>query len=467
MDSSRRAADEQGLLIVHGAIDKLRRALDELSSQGCPEEVRTALSSRFAEHGICVEARDGRLDVPSPQVLTPCTGDDWLSRSLLYNLAAVAAFDLDVRALQGPRESAPGTGPSRRVARELASPERWRRLVGEPLRRLDRMWYATWRAVLRQDPAASWMLRELDMLLPEADVFAKSIGGLRDPLAGERSSGERLEALRGRIERGSIAWVRPASNAGEAILDARTSLVPRWSRPLLEYATCACAAVGGMWAQATDCVHRRLLPAVIALYWDAVARALLALAPRTGPDRAPQRASGAKSREPDSGSRPSAAVAEVPSPASAPSPPEPTSAPSRPSPASPPRPAPSPGRVISSSPSGSAVSGVAAQADASVGSPVDVDTAELPRARQVSWTPPERPGSAAFAPVPPRADARPSRSNAASAERRGPFREIPDFVSRIESAARSTREQREIALLASSGLVSAARVTSARPKRPS
>ena len=275
--------DDDALRIeLHQAMGRVRSALVRA---GGSEEELASLSRRFAEHGLIVGTRHGRLDVPDPQVLSSPTANDWASRLLLYNIARQVAIDEELRYMLDPCAD-PGhdDGPHGGVP---LSPAEWRSLVSGPLSAVDALWASTWRGVLRRSEDSHTLLRRVDRLLPAERA--------RPVLPGAMG----YDMLRRRIEEGNVAW---DCHAARRPLFSVPGANP-WLRTTSHASpSAACvadepvAALARLWAWLCACSSRTIdrlcvtvAPAVLDFFWAAVTRMLSAhAATRTSgePDQA-------------------------------------------------------------------------------------------------------------------------------------------------------------------------------------
>lgn len=183
---------------LHTAVGGLRWVLRDT-----PPECRSGVGyrqvlGRLGEHGVVIGLRDGLLDVPAELSLESEYGGAWASRTVLHGLAHDLVLDEQLRGILGAE---PVLRPDDLDAvvtagSVLGSSAVWRTRVAEPLAVLDELWAAAGHAVLRRDPAASELLRNIDVLLPASLVMSTPT----DPPSVF------LDALRTRIEHAEIAW---------------------------------------------------------------------------------------------------------------------------------------------------------------------------------------------------------------------------------------------------------------------
>ncbi|WTW95653.1 hypothetical protein OG216_20695 [Streptomycetaceae bacterium NBC_01309] len=287
---------------LHTAVGGLRWVLRDT-----PPECRSGVGyrqvlGRLGEHGVVIGLRDGLLDVPAELSLESEYGGAWASRTVLHGLAHDLVLDEQLRGILGAE---PVLRPDDLDAvvtagSVLGSSAVWRTRVAEPLAVLDELWAAAGHAVLRRDPAASELLRNIDVLLPASLVMSTPT----DPPSVF------LDALRTRIEHAEIAWdvveipllrkqlpgPRAAGGASANPWLSPPSTVspgPSESPAAADPGPAASASPGAahqammlfwdwarrLWRSLHDCVVSGLMPVAAAIYWDAVARALAMLAP--------------------------------------------------------------------------------------------------------------------------------------------------------------------------------------------
>lgn len=284
---------------LHTAVGGLRWVLRDT-----PPECRSGVGyrqvlGRLGEHGVVIGLRDGLLDVPAELSLASEYGDAWASRTILHGLAHDLVLDEQLRGILGAE---PVLRPDDLDAvvtagSVLGSSAVWRSRVAEPLAVLDELWAAAGHAVLRRDPAASELLRNIDVLLPASLVMSTPT----DPPSVF------LDVLRSRVAHAEIAWdvveiprlreqlpsPRAAGDASANPWLSPASTVSPGPPAAADPGPAASAPPGAahqammlfwdwarrLWRSLHDCVVSGLMPVAAAIYWDAVARALAMLAP--------------------------------------------------------------------------------------------------------------------------------------------------------------------------------------------
>ncbi|WP_436774140.1 hypothetical protein [Yinghuangia sp. YIM S09857] len=287
---------------LHTAVGAVRRALRDTPSQWRSGTAYSRFLGQLAGYGIVIGLRDGLLDIPDELASSSAFGQVWATRTTLHHLVRDLASDEELRALVGSDESFADelADDLDRIVAEvqlLGTDAVWRKHVAEPLARLDELWLSAMRAVLHRDPAAADLLACLDAVLPSASGKPIPL----DPPALW------LTGLRTRIIEGDIAWEfkepcvsrqLPRETAGESPRLAQLAAGGSDGMPANPWLGLGTSAVTALPPRAVaraveflwDWTRRLCLrlhthvasgvaPAMVAIYWEAVARTLALLTP--------------------------------------------------------------------------------------------------------------------------------------------------------------------------------------------